>query len=93
MNIANVWTTRVFEGKKRACPDDRWDDSIELEHNSETAAVADQLFKELRTFVIPEDFDLKVKVVEAYICLATRSKSKIDQAMQIFIDILEKEKD
>ena len=73
--------------------DNRWADSIELEHNSETAAVADQLFKELRTFVIPEDFDLKVKVLEAYICLATRSKSKIDQAMQIFIDILEKEKD
>ena len=87
------WTTRVFEGKKRACPDDRWDDSIELDHNSEASAVADQLFKELETFVIPGGLDLKIRVLKAYTYLAARSKSKIDQAMQIFIDILEKEKD
>jgi tetratricopeptide repeat protein 21B len=73
--------------------DYRWDDSVELEHSSEAAAVADHLFKELRTFILPDELDLKIQVLEAYILLATRSKSKIDQAMQIFIDILEKEKD
>ena len=66
---------------------------MELEHSSEAAAVADHLFKELRTFILPDELDLKIQVLEAYILLATRSKSKIDQAMQIFIDILEKEKD
>jgi len=66
---------------------------VELEHSSEAAAVADHLFKELRTFILPDELDLKIQVLEAYILLATRSKSKIDQAMQIFIDILEKEKD
>jgi tetratricopeptide repeat protein 21B len=71
----------------------RWDNSVELEQNSEAATVADHLFKELKTFVIPEGLQLKTSVLEAYTYLATRSKPKIDHAMQIFIDILEKEKD
>lgn len=58
----------------------RWDNSVELEQNSEAATVADHLFKELKTFVIPEGLQLKTSVLEAYTYLATRSKPKIDHA-------------
>jgi len=71
----------------------RWDDSATFECSLESVAIAAQLLKELKAFVVPDDYSLKIQVLEAYIFLASRSRGKIDAAMQIFIDILEKEKD
>lgn len=72
----------------------QWGHDAELEVNSEAAIVANRLFEELRTFVLPYDFDLKLRVLEAYAFLSTRSsRTKIDQAMKVFIDIIEKERD
>ncbi|KAJ1446031.1 hypothetical protein M885DRAFT_452913 [Pelagophyceae sp. CCMP2097] len=66
-----------------------WDDGADATENSEASAVADQLFKELETFIPPNDLALKIRVLGAYVRLATRTKANVDDAMQTFIDILE----
>ena len=60
---------------------------------SEAAGAAGQLFKELKTFDASSSLGLKIRVLEGYNYLAGRSRANIDKAMQIFIYILEKEKD
>mmetsp|Transcript_24287 Transcript_24287/g.74888 ORF Transcript_24287/g.74888 Transcript_24287/m.74888 type:complete len:387 (+) Transcript_24287:761-1921(+) len=71
----------------------QWDGALLENEYSEAAGAAGQLFKELKTFDASSSLGLKIRVLEGYNYLAGRSRANIDKAMQIFIYILEKEKD